>query len=41
VTRGTSTVEGRPLSTTNDVFLANGVEDYDANIVSLSVVFEF
>ena len=42
VTRGTSTVEGQPLITTNnDVFLANGVEDYDANIATLSVVFEF
>jgi MtrB/PioB family decaheme-associated outer membrane protein len=42
VTVGTSTVEGQPLITTNnDVFLANGVEDYDAHLFGLSAVFEF
>jgi hypothetical protein len=42
VTAGTSTVEGQALTTTNnDVFLANGTEDYSANIATLSVVFEF
>ena len=42
VTRGTSHVEGQPLlGTNNDVFLANGLEDYDANIFSLSLLYEF
>jgi MtrB/PioB family decaheme-associated outer membrane protein len=42
VTHGTSSVEGQPLlGTNNDVYLANGIEDYDANIATLSVVFEF
>ncbi len=42
VTRLTSSVEGLPLlGTNNDVFLHNGLEDYDANLFSLSAVFEF
>lgn len=42
VTRLTSNVEGLPLlGTNNDVFLRNGLEDYEANLFSLSAVFEF
>ena len=41
VTRLTSSVEGLPLlGTNNDVFLRNGLEDFEAHLFSLSVVFE-
>lgn len=37
----TSSVEGLPLlGTNNDVLLRNGVEDFEAHLFSLSVVFE-
>lgn len=42
VTRLTSAVEGVPLlGTNNDVFLHNGLEDYDVHLFSLSVVYHF
>jgi hypothetical protein len=42
VTRLTSNVAGQPLlGTNNDVFLANGLENYEVNLVSLSVIYHF
>ena len=42
LTRLKGSVEGQPLlGTNNDVLLRTGLEDYDANIFGLGVVYEF
>ena len=41
VTNASSNVEGVPVSGSNDVYLRNGLRDYDAHLFSLSATFEF
>ena len=40
-TSASSSVGGVPVSGTTDVYLRNGLRDYDAHLVSLSAIYEF